>query len=185
MIIIKSENYPDILAHVSVRARNLNTLFCVCFNDNKSEEILHLINNKTKVSIVDQRIEIEKIENITNEEKKEEEKNTKINIVDSGDKYEKIYLELDEFNPNSVGAKSNNSKKIYKNIPDCDYIKYPESFAIPFNVHEYFLSLPENGEIKEEIEEYLSKIKLAIKKSDIKSLLKKCKQLTKKIKLIL
>ena len=184
LIIVKSENYPDILAHVSVRARNLNTLFSVCFNDDKSEELLQLINNNVKVSIVDQKIEIEKINDLNTEEKKEEEKNTKINIVDSGDKYEKIYLELDEFNPNSVGAKSNNSKKIYKNIPDCDYIKYPESFAIPFNVHEYFLSLPENGEIKEEIEEYLSKIKIAIKKSDIISLLKKCKQLTKKIKFI-
>ena len=184
LIIIKSENYPDILAHVSVRARNLNTVFCVCFNESKSNELLQLINNNVKVRIVDQKIEIEKINDLNTEEKEEEEKNTKINIVDSGDKYEKIYLELDEFNPNSVGAKSNNSKKIYKNIPDCDYIKYPESFAIPFNVHEYFLSLPENGEIKEEIEEYLSKIKIAIKKSDIKSLLKKCKQLTKKIKFI-
>ena len=159
-------------------------MFSVCFNDDKSEELLQLINNNVKVSIVDQKIEIEKINDLNTEEEKEEEKNNKINIVDSGDKYEKIYLELDEFNPNSVGAKSNNSKKIYKNIPDCDYIKYPESFAIPFNVHEYFLSLPENGEIKEEIEEYLSKIKLAIKKSDIKSLLKKCKELTKKIKFI-
>ena len=184
LIIIKSENYPDILAHVSVRARNLNTLFCVCFNESKSNEILQLVNNNVKVSIVEQNINFEKIEHLNEEEKKEEEKIEKVNLVDSGDKYEKIFLELEEFNPKSVGAKSNNSLKIYKKIPDCDFIKYPESFAIPFNVHEYFLNLPENSEIKEEIEEYLSKVKLAIKKSDIKSLLKKCKEQTKKLQFV-
>ena len=31
LIIIKSENYPDILSHVSVRARNLDVPFSVCF----------------------------------------------------------------------------------------------------------------------------------------------------------
>ena len=33
LVIIKSENYPDVLAHVSVRARNLNVPFVVCFNE--------------------------------------------------------------------------------------------------------------------------------------------------------
>ena len=69
-------------------------------------------------------------------------------------------------------------------IPDCDFIKYPESFSIPFNVNEYFLSLSENMEIKEEINEYISKIKLAIKKEDIRNLLEKCKEQTLKIKYV-
>ena len=33
LIIIFSRDYPDILAHVSVRARNLKVLFSVCFDD--------------------------------------------------------------------------------------------------------------------------------------------------------
>ena len=33
LVIAKSENYPDLLAHLSVRARNLNVLFAVYFNE--------------------------------------------------------------------------------------------------------------------------------------------------------
>ena len=34
-IIIKSDNYLEVLAYISVRARNLNVLFDVCFNEDK------------------------------------------------------------------------------------------------------------------------------------------------------
>ena len=148
--------------------------------------MLKLINNKVKASIIDQKIHIEKIDdNISNDNDiKNEEKIEKVNIADVGDKYEKIFLELNEFNSKFVGAKSNNTQKIYMKIPDCDFIKYPESFSIPFNVNEYFLSLSENMEIKEEINEYISKIKLAIKKEDIRNLLEKCKEQTLKIKYV-
>ena len=185
LIIIKSENFPDILSHVSVRARNLNCFFCVCFNENLCNDMLKLINNNVKFNLIDQEINFEKIniEDIKNDNF-ENEKNVKINIPNVGENYEKIYLELNEFNNKLVGAKSNNTLKVYKKIPDCDFIKYPESFAIPFNVNEYFLNLPENKEIKDELNEYISKINLSQKKEDIKKLLDKCKQTILKIKFI-
>ena len=91
---------------------------------------------------------------------------------------------MEEFEKNCVGAKSLNTKNILKNVPNCEWLKYPESFAVPFNVNEYFLSLKENKEIKEEIEEYITKIKMANKPDIIKDLLEKCKNLTLKIKFI-
>jgi alpha-glucan,water dikinase len=33
MILLNSSDYPDVLAHVSVRARNLKVLFAVLFNE--------------------------------------------------------------------------------------------------------------------------------------------------------
>jgi alpha-glucan,water dikinase len=162
LIIIKTENYPDILAHVSVRARNLKILFCVCFNENESNEFLKLCNSNVKISILENIIRIENNnQDITQEKIKNEEieKNEKLKLNKVNDIFEKIYLELDEFNSKSVGEKSNNSKKIFHNIPDCDFIKYPESFAIPFGVYDYFLSLPENLEIKNSIDNYITKIK--------------------------
>jgi hypothetical protein len=112
LIIIKSENYPDILAHVSVRARNLNVPFAVCFNENKANEMLKLINNQTIVKLQNQEVILEKTEKKVEEKEKENvEENKKVQVVNAGDKYEKIYLELDEFNKNSVGAKSNNTQK--------------------------------------------------------------------------
>ena len=92
--------------------------------------------------------------------------------------WKKIYLELDEFEKNVVGAKSNNTKKLFGKVPNCDWLKYTESFAIPFNVHEYFLNIDKNEKIKEEIEEYTNKISKAIKKEIISDLLLKCRNLT-------
>lgn len=186
LIIIKSENYPDILAHVSVRARNLNVPFAVCFNENKANEILKLLNSKVEVKLNAQNIEIVRAAGGVGNESGAEglSESKKIQVVHSGEKYEKIFLELNEFNKNSVGAKSNNTMKIYGKIPNCEWIKYPESFAIPFNVNEYFLSLADNKEIKEEIEEYVEKMKIAIKKEDIRALLEKCKKLTMSIKYV-
>lgn len=36
---IDGNDYPDVLAHVSVRARNLKVMFTVCFDENKIREL--------------------------------------------------------------------------------------------------------------------------------------------------
>jgi hypothetical protein len=82
-----------ILTHVSVRTRNVNCLFGVCFNDNICDEILKLINNKVLL--------LSRNENRKKRyRRKNEEKIEKINIIKLNDKYEKIYLKLEEFNSN-------------------------------------------------------------------------------------
>ena len=188
LVIIKSENYPDVLAHVSVRARNLNVPFAVCFNEDKSNEILRLLWQNVEVNINNQEFVFTKsIKEINNKDKNEEKninESKKIKVADSGKEYKKIFLEMDEFEKNCVGAKSLNTKNILGKVSNCQWLKFPESFAVPFNVNEYFLSLKENKDIKEEIDEYISKIKLARKPEIIKDLLEKCKNLTIKIKYI-
>ena len=184
LIIIKTENYPDILAHVSVRARNLDVPFAVCFNEQRANDMLKLINKNGEVNFENQEVIFKESNEIINQDTNKEnlENNTeeikKVQVVKTGDKYKKIYLELDEFEKNVVGAKSNNTQKLFGKVPGCDWLKYPESFAIPFNVHEYFLSLDKNKEIAEEIEEYIQKISNAIKKETISELLLKCRNLT-------
>ena len=187
LIIIKSENYPDVLAHVSVRARNLNVPFAVCFNENKSNEMLRLLWQNVEVNINNQEFVLSKNiinKNVEIDKEKNEEINKTIKIDDIGKEYKKIYLETEEFEKNCVGAKSLNTKNILGKVPNCEWLKYPESFAVPFNVNEYFLSLEENKKIKEELDEYISKIKLARKPDIIKDLLEKCKNLTTKIKFV-
>ena len=183
LIIIKSENYPDILAHVSVRARNLDVPFAVCFNENKANDFLKLIDKKAQVNFENQEVMIKELQEIKNEDNKDninskDEEIKKIQVLKTGDNYKKIFLELDEFEKNVVGAKSNNTKKLFGKVPGCDWLKYPESFAIPFNVHEYFLSLEKNKKIAEEIEEYTQKISKEEKKEIISDLLLKCRNLT-------
>ena len=180
LIIIKSENYPDILAHVSVRARNLDVPFSVCFNEQKSNDFLKLVNNNAEINFENQEVIIKISNEKTIEKHLEEdiEEVKKVQVLKTGDKYKKIYLELDEFEKNIVGAKSNNTKKLFGKVPGCEWLKYPESFAIPFNVHEYFLSLEKNKVIADEIEEYTQKIEKATKKEIISELLSKCRNLT-------
>jgi len=179
LVIIKSENYPDVLAHVSVRARNLNVPFAVCFSEKIANDIIKLLWQNVNLNINNQEFIFTKNKIINTNEKKEENiiTNKKITIEDIGQKYKKIFLEMDEFEKKCVGAKSLNTKNILGKVPDCDWLKYPQSFAIPFNVNEYFLSLEENKKIKEEIDEYITKIKLARKSDIIKDLLEKCKNL--------
>ena len=189
LIIAKSENYPDVLAHVSVRARNLNVPFAVCFNEKKSDEILKLLEQNLEVKIQNQEFIFTPSKGTQKDKKKEENNkeenaNKKVKVVDSGKEYKSIFVELDEFDKNCVGAKANNTKKILNKVPGCDWLKYPESFAIPFNVHEYFLSLEENKEIKDEIDEYIEKIGKVIKADLIRNLLEKCKNLTLNINFV-
>jgi alpha-glucan,water dikinase len=65
-------------------------------------------------------------------------------------------------------------KKIYKKLPS--WIKYPESFTIPFNVFDYFMNLPENSEEKENLTKLISKLDSLTKDELNKSseLLNKC-----------
>ena len=186
LVIIKSENYPDVLAHVSVRARNLNVPFAVCFSEKIANDIIKLLWQNVNLNINNQEFIFTKNKIINTNEKKEENiiTNKKITIEDIGQKYKKIFLEMDEFEKKCVGAKSLNTKNILGKVPDCDWLKYPQSFAIPFNVNEYFLSLEENKKIKEEIDEYITKIKLARKSDIIKDLLEKCKNLILSIKFV-
>ena len=187
LIIINSENYPDVLSHVSVRARNLNVPFSVCFNHETNENNLKLVNNYVNLKILNDKFEIEKIDNNNNleENNKDNQNEKKVEIIDVGDKYENIFIELNDFSKNNVGAKSNNTKKIYKKIPNIEsWINYPESFSIPFNVNEYFLNLEQNSDIKEKISKNIEKIQNSKKKSIKIKLLENCKDLTKQIKFI-
>ena len=185
LIIIKNENYPDILSHVSVRARNLNILFAVCFNEEKTKNLLELLNKKVEINIQNQEVFFQEgFWNSENNDVIENQQSKKVKLMKIDDKYKKIYLELSEFENTNVGQKSNNTKKLFKNIIDCDWLKYPESFAIPFNVQEYFMSLDENKLISEEIDKNIKKIKCETNKEIITDLLKKCKDLTMKLNFI-
>jgi alpha-glucan,water dikinase len=42
IILLGGTDYPDVLAHVSVRARNLKVMFIVCFDEAKQKELLAL-----------------------------------------------------------------------------------------------------------------------------------------------
>lgn len=42
IVVFNASDYPDVLAHVSVRARNLKVLLCVLFDDAKCHDLVSL-----------------------------------------------------------------------------------------------------------------------------------------------
>jgi alpha-glucan,water dikinase len=169
LIIVLSRDYPDMLSHVSVRARNLGVPFIVCFEDNLSNDLIQLENKDICIKISNSS-NIEFNEVVVNNKDKykedsEKEKEHKIQSVKIEEGFPEIFLELEEFSKSYLGAKANNTKVVFGNLPE--WVKYPESFAIPFNVCEYFLSLIENSTIKEELNVrilyYLEKYQFFIK----------------------
>ena len=178
---------------MSVRARNLKIIFGVCLDENIRNELFSYNNKFIKLNIVNTDIKFELINEIKeneiiNNDINENNENNICKIILKGNCEEtennkKLYLEINEYNENLVGEKSLNTKKLYNNVPNINWLKYPESFSIPFNVISLFLSLEENKEIKEKIDKEIKRLSNKnLKKEKIKSILSKLKQLTISIK---
>ena len=158
--------YPDILAHVSVRARNNNCLLFVCMWETKALTDGYKVVGKP-VKLVPKEgpgldltvlteesfVTLQKELNMEGETYNLERKLINSKIV----KVEKYSIQAEEFNRELVGAKSNNLNKIRDELPV--WIKTPKSMALPYGVFEAICGLPENNNISTQIsklESYLS-----------------------------
>ncbi len=71
---------------------------------------------------------------------------------------------------------------MFNKVPNINWLKYPESFSIPFNIISLFLSLEENKEINEKINNEINQLSnKEIKKEKIILTLQKLKKLTLQI----
>ena len=158
VIILNENNYPDMLAHVSVRARNLKVPLLVCFENNIYKALKDNVDKYLEIKFNGNNIEYKNINSIEDNKENNETNiaNKNVKPIKVDEKCNKPFIEIDEFENDKVGAKSNNLKKVYKKLPE--WIKYPESFSIPFNVCDYFLNLPENSELKKNLQNIISEI---------------------------
>ena len=51
IVVLNASDYPDVLAHVSVRARNLKVLLAVNFNDNTCNDLLKKVGKHLQLSV--------------------------------------------------------------------------------------------------------------------------------------
>ncbi len=165
LVVVLSRDYPDILAHVSVRARNLSVPLLVCFDDNISEGLMKMEGKSVRVKIGNRNAEFVECEanmnsmnngncGLDNSDGKDGIQSIKSMHAQAKDRipegFPKVILRMHEFNDVNVGKKAYNTKVVYGNLPK--WVRYPESIAIPFNVCEYFLDLEENFSVKQQIE---------------------------------
>lgn len=157
IIVNDADNYPDVLSHISVRTRNMKIIFGVCFDEEIKKQIKSFDGKGVKLSIISDEIKVEESNEINDniqEDDKEKEKIIQEGIISSMKKRESfnnIYIELKDYDLKYVGAKSLNSKKLYNNVPNIPWLKYPESFSIPFGTMNKFLLLEENKKISQKL----------------------------------
>ena len=56
IVVLNASDYPDVLAHVSVRARNLKVLLCVLFDDAKCNDLINLRGQHLKLEVQGQNV---------------------------------------------------------------------------------------------------------------------------------
>lgn len=138
VVAVLTPDAPDVLSHVSVRARNMHVLFATCHDPAPLDEIkamkgrtLHFTTTASgAVSWAEA-----KAGELEREEEKQAEQRKGRNLVIEVPKWcGKWVVGMDEYKPGVVGAKSKNLAGLRGKLPD--HIKLPSSITLPFGCFE-------------------------------------------------
>jgi alpha-glucan, water dikinase len=135
-------DHPDVLAHVSVRARNLKVMLAVVFDEAKCKEIAQLEGKHVQ-------LQAESSNQVKIEEKGLHELITRrassnlilqsaiegVKNIKTPPMFTDLVVPLKNFSNQHMGAKSNNLKHLKDKVPE--WINLPESICLPFQVMEH------------------------------------------------
>ncbi|XP_015957126.1 alpha-glucan water dikinase, chloroplastic [Arachis duranensis] len=152
-VAVLTPDMPDVLSHVSVRARNSKVCFATCFDPNILGDIQA---NKGKLL----RLKPTSADVVYSEVKEGEVTDKKSTHLKEGDSVPPISLvrkkfsgryaiSSEEFTNEMVGAKSRNIGYLKGKVPS--WIGIPTSVAIPFGVFEHVLSDKSNKAVADKI----------------------------------
>ncbi|EEF34459.1 alpha-glucan water dikinase, chloroplastic [Ricinus communis] len=152
-VAVLTPDMPDVLSHVSVRARNGKVCFATCFDHNILEKLQahegKLLQLKpTSADIVYNEISEGELADSSSTNMKEVG-SSPIKLVKkqfSG----RYAISSDEFTSEMVGAKSRNISHLKGKVPS--WIGIPTSVALPFGVFEKVLSDGSNKEVAKKLE---------------------------------
>lgn len=154
---------PDVLSHVSVRARNINVLFATCRDSwhlddiSKKKGRILRINPAASGEVRWEEVEESELNNRHNGSSiipgQRQKKWIKMDVPKWSGKYS---VPMKDFKKGIVGAKSRNIAILREIIPE--WIKLPSSVTVPFGSFEAVLDLKENKEIKQSISGFLKEL---------------------------
>ncbi|KAL6604777.1 hypothetical protein ACP70R_042721 [Stipagrostis hirtigluma subsp. patula] len=151
---------PDVLSHVSVRARNCKVLFATCFDSRTLSELEG--HNQKLLSFKPTSADITYREITESELQQSSSPNAEAgNAVPSVSLVKKKFLgkyaiSAEEFSEEMVGAKSRNIAYLKGKLPS--WVGVPTSVAIPFGTFEKVLSDELNKEVAQTIQKLKSKL---------------------------
>ncbi len=129
IVLVNAIDYPDVLAHVSVRARNLKVMLAICFSEEKSKHILSMLDKHIFLTVEDTLVRYEEAAPelpLTRRASSHlilAQARERAAFIDPPPIPEKSFMLIDEFNSINMGAKSNNLLEMKGKIPD--WVKLP------------------------------------------------------------
>lgn len=151
-VAVLTTDMPDVLSHVSVRARNSKVCFATCFDSNimadlhsKEGKLLRLRPTSADVSFSE--VAEYELASSSNSIEVDSSPSLTLHKKQFGGRYA---ITSEEFTSEMVGAKSRNIAFVKEKVPS--WIGIPTSVALPFGVFEKVLSDDMNQEVAAKIE---------------------------------
>ncbi|XP_047318795.1 alpha-glucan water dikinase, chloroplastic [Impatiens glandulifera] len=152
-VAVLTPDMPDVLSHVSVRARNCKVCFATCFDPNiladleaKQGKLIHL--KPTSSDIVYSET---KEDDLVNGDSSKSIEGSLPSVTLTKKQFLGRYaISSDEFTPEMVGAKSRNIAYLKGKVPS--WVGIPTSVALPFGVFEEVLSDNINKVVSEKLQ---------------------------------
>ncbi|XP_042756747.2 alpha-glucan water dikinase 1, chloroplastic isoform X2 [Lactuca sativa] len=151
-VAVLTPDMPDVLSHVSVRARNSKVCFATCFdtdilNDLRAQEGKLLSLKPTSADITYSEVKEEDVTRSSNLEEVDPSPTIKLVKKQFNGSYA---ISSDEFTSEMVGAKSRNIAYLKGKVPS--WVGIPTSVALPFGVFEKVLSDDLNRGVSEKLQ---------------------------------
>mmetsp|Transcript_19942 Transcript_19942/g.51852 ORF Transcript_19942/g.51852 Transcript_19942/m.51852 type:complete len:1521 (-) Transcript_19942:995-5557(-) len=160
VVAVLTPDAPDVLSHVSVRARNMRVLFATCHDPEPLEQIkaaagttLHFTTTASG-AVHWNEAHASEVEAASDSKAADKpSKGLKISIPKWPGKW---VVGMDEYKDGVVGAKSKNIAGLRGKMPD--WISLPASVTLPFGSYEQALEAKENADIKAQIQSRVARI---------------------------
>ncbi|WVZ52550.1 hypothetical protein U9M48_003598 [Paspalum notatum var. saurae] len=153
VVAVLTPDMPDVLSHVSVRARNSKVLFATCFDPEILSELEQsdrkLISVKPTSADISYRECAESELLVTSSTTSEDDKSGPSISLAKKQFLGKYAISADEFSDEMVGAKSRNIAYLKGKVPP--FVGVPTSVALPFGTFETVLSDKMNKEVAENV----------------------------------
>ncbi|KAK6922260.1 Pyruvate phosphate dikinase, AMP/ATP-binding [Dillenia turbinata] len=152
-VAVLTPDMPDVLSHVSVRARNSKVCFATCFDSNilhdlcaKEGKVVQLV--PTSADIIYSEAKEDFAMGASPAKVKEDAPHSSLSLVKK--KFTGTYaISAEEFTSELVGAKSRNIAFLKGKVPS--WVGIPTSVALPFGVFEKVLSDQANRQVAEKL----------------------------------
>ncbi|KAM1170836.1 hypothetical protein ACFX15_020715 [Malus domestica] len=157
-VAVLTPDMPDVLSHVSVRARNSKVCFATCFDPNiladlQASEGKLLRLKPTPADIVYSEVNEGELDAGSTDSKEDTPSLTLVKKKFTG----RYAISSDEFTSEMVGAKSRNMAYVKGKLPS--WVGIPTSVALPFGSFEKVLSEDSNKAVAEKLETLKKKLK--------------------------